>query len=138
MRVLANSCISDSPKTTFVIKIDTACARLIRKLHKHYGKYCRRFPVQCKEMQINRDFPLSLLSLTKASFRKGEYHRITSLRSVFLFPTTGYLTKERKSTSGWSRTPFFVHQRPLRERALDGPLAHKKSATSWLRFCVLS
>ena len=71
MRVLANSCISDSPKTTFVIKIDTACARLIRKLHKHYGKYCRRFPVQCKEMQINRDFPLRPLSLTRASSRRS-------------------------------------------------------------------
>ena len=90
MRVLANSCISDSPKMTFVIKIDTACARLIRKLHKHYGKYCRRFPVQCKEMQINRDFPLSPLSLTRASSRrstgtqKKRNHEVALLRSFVI------------------------------------------------------
>ena len=53
--------------------------------------------------------------------------RITSLRSVFLFPTTGYLTDQSKSTSCVRRTSFFVHHCPLRERALDGPLAHKKS-----------
>ena len=48
---------------------------------------------------------------------------IAGLRSwcfVFLFPTTGYLTRESKSTSCIRRTSFFVRPSPLRKQAFDG------------------
>ena len=54
-------------------------------------------------------------SLMKASSRRSG---LRSWRFVFLFPTTGYLTP--KTSASCIRRTFFVHQRPLRERALDG------------------
>ena len=48
-------------------------------------------------------------------------------RSVFLFPTTGYLTGQSKSTFCCCRTSFFAWSSPLREQALDGRVPYEKS-----------
>ena len=55
------------------------------------------------------------------------WHRITSLRSVFLFPTTGYLTKERKSAFCCRITPFSCTSVPY-ERELSTVHWHTKKA----------
>ena len=48
-------------------------------------------------------------------------------RSVFLCPTTGYLTREGKSAFCGRRKLFFVRSSPLRERALDGRVPYEKN-----------
>ena len=61
--------------------------------------------------------------ITPVIFRTG----LRRWRSVFLCPTTGYLTRVCKSAFCGRRKLFFVRSSPLRERALDGRVPYEKS-----------
>ena len=91
---------------------------------------CKKWATQVSERLIR----VIRLGLHISFFRTG----LRRWRSVFLCPTTGYLTRASKSAFCGRRKLFFVRSSPLRERALDGRVPYEKSTQRKLSAFALS
>ena len=92
--------------------------------------FCRIIDVSANDANVLFHNKCLLKSVCRWQVLCQDY--VASLR--FPLPYHGLSYERTKKRVLLSQNCFFVHQLPLRERALDGSLAHKKSATSWLRF----